>query len=52
MNYTDPNFNVSLCYEKLGENETHAFLHYETGKNIWRQNFDLNNILPSATCSL
>ncbi len=32
-NYADPNFNVSLCYDKLDDNETHSFLHYETG--LW-----------------
>ena len=30
-NYSDPNFNVSLCYDKLDDNQTHTFLHYETG---------------------
>ena len=31
LNYSDPDFNVSLCYDKLNDNETHSFLHYENG---------------------
>ena len=34
QNYSDPNFNVSLCYDKLDDNQTHTFLHYETGNKI------------------
>ena len=33
-NFRDPNFNDSLCYEKLSESEAHAFLHYETGWSL------------------